>query len=101
MEKRKFSVALTCDIEIDDDVIAAVDGEWRSRFYQLDTPEEVAAHIAFNILLHGARLSQLDGFADKKDEAVTLLHRSIDMQAEEVRPRRKGNRLRRSGVKSE
>ena len=36
MAKRRFWVDLACEIEIDDEVIAAVDDGWRKHFYKLD-----------------------------------------------------------------
>lgn len=89
MAKRKFHVAVSCIIEIDSDVIRSVDKEWRSRFYDLSTPEEVAQHLAFNLLVNCAHLSQLDGFADKSDGAVSLPRNLINVEAEEIRPRRR------------
>jgi len=86
---RRFNVELSCVIEVDADVIRAVNKEWRGRFYHLDTPEEVAQHLAFNLLVNGASLSQLDGFADKEDDAVTIPRDLIDIQANEISPRRR------------
>jgi hypothetical protein len=84
-KKRRFHVELSCVVEIDADVIRAVNKEWRSKFYDLNTPEEVAQHLAFNLLVNGAVLSQLDGWADKEDDAVNIPRELIDVQAEEIR----------------
>lgn len=55
-------------IEINDDVINSIDDEWREMFYDLTTPQEIAEHIAFNIIVNNAGLSRLDGFANFPDE---------------------------------
>ena len=60
-------------IEIDDVVIKSVDENWRSFFYNLTTPQEIAEHIAYNIIVNNATLSRLDGFADMKDDFVRVL----------------------------
>lgn len=52
-------------ISINDDVIRSVDDKWREMFYQtLITPQDIAEHIAFNIIVNDVKLSMLDGFAD-------------------------------------
>ena len=51
-------------IEIDDRVIAAVNDEWRSSFYNLFTPAEIAAHICYNMVVNRLQLSNMDGFAN-------------------------------------
>ena len=51
-------------IELDNEVIKVVDDEWRSKFYNLITPQDIAEHIAFNIVVNHLELPMLDGFAD-------------------------------------
>jgi hypothetical protein len=72
--KRKFSVELrtTVTLEIDDSVIGAVDEEWRRRFYQLEEPVDVAAHVAYNMVVNDLDLSDLDGFANLKDDLASV-----------------------------
>lgn len=84
MAKRTFHVELYCKVEIDDEVIAAVDDDWRKHLYPLHTPEEIAQHVAFNLLVNGARLTQLDGWADKDDSMATVLRNTIEVEAEEA-----------------
>lgn len=67
---RVFEIAVTFDI--DDAVYAVVDDEWRSVFYDLNTKDEIADHIAFN-LLRGRTLSQLDGWANMPDSMARLI----------------------------
>jgi len=75
MGKRRFRVEFSGDaiIEIDDAVIDAVDDEWRAVFYDLYTPEDIAEHIAYNLIVNHARLSMLDGWADKDDSLARLV----------------------------
>ena len=84
MAKRKFLVELTCEVEIDDAVIAACDAKWRQSFYPLKKPEEVAAHVAYNMLVNGASLSQLDGFADKSDDMAEIMRPTVEVEASEA-----------------
>lgn len=74
MGKRIFRVRLDieAEIELDDHVIDVVDDEWRSMLYQLYTPEDIAQHIAYN-LVRGSRLSMLDGWVDQSDENAILV----------------------------
>jgi len=59
-------------IEINDAVIKSVDENWRAFFYNLTTAQEIAEHIAYNIIVNGATLSRLDGFADLPDDYAVL-----------------------------
>ena len=54
------------------EIIEAVDDEWRASFYDLNTPEEIAAHIIYNKVVNRWNLSSLDGFADMPVEWVTV-----------------------------
>ena len=47
MSARTFTVTLEIEarLELDEAVLAQVTDEWRSRFYRLDTPEEIAQHV--------------------------------------------------------
>jgi hypothetical protein len=65
-------VNFTGVIELNDVVIAAVDDEWRKHFYGLNTPQDVAEHIAFNTIMNKTHLSRLDGFADLPDDYAVL-----------------------------
>lgn len=61
-------------IELDDKVMSAVDDNWREVFYpSLTTPQKIAEHIAFNMIVNDLKLSGIDGFADLSDEMVRLL----------------------------
>lgn len=59
-------------VALDQRVIDVVDDEWRSMFYDLRTPQEIAEHIAYNMARHGSRLSHLDGFANLPDDWAKL-----------------------------
>lgn len=53
-------------IDINESILAEVlTDTWRTQFYPLHTPTDVAEHLAYNFLCNGASLTQLDGFADR------------------------------------
>lgn len=61
-------------IKIDDDVIKQVDDEWRQMFYSsVVTPQDVAEHIAFNMIVNDVGISMLDGFANFQDGQAKIL----------------------------
>ena len=47
--------------------------DWQGMFYDLTTKDEVAAHLAYNIGIMGRNLSDLEGFGDLPDNAVTVV----------------------------
>jgi len=59
-------------IEIENEVIKSVDEEWRNKFYPCKNPQEVAEHIAYNMIVNDLLLSQLDGFANFPDNFAKL-----------------------------
>ncbi len=59
-------------IELDNKVIANVDDSWRTLFYDFNTPQQVAEHLAFNMIVNDLKLSGIDGFANLPDEMATL-----------------------------
>lgn len=75
MGKRIFEIEIqaTAIIELDDRVIDVVDDEWRSQLYDLFTPEDIAKHIAYNLLINKWGLSTLDGWADQPDENAKVI----------------------------
>jgi len=75
-----FMVSTT--VKINPVVFSQVDDEWRSMFYNLDTPSKVIEHIAYN-LLQGFKLSQIDGFANLPDEYAVLIG-GVDYELDSV-----------------
>ena len=79
-------------IELDDAVIEAVDDAWRSTFFynNLRTPERIAAHVGYNLIINDLSLSQMDGWADQPDENARVLEWPLlpptgwEIEAEEV-----------------
>jgi hypothetical protein len=70
--KRMFRVNVAVDISLDEALVASVlDPKWRAQFYDLRTPEDVAGHLAFN-LLQGRLMRHLDGFADQPEDAAVI-----------------------------
>ena len=60
-------------IELDDKVIANVDDSWRKLFYDFHTPQQIAEHIAFNMIVNDLTLSRIDGFANLSDDLANLV----------------------------
>ncbi len=79
MATRKFRVNfdVELEIELDDHVIDVVDDEWRRQLYNLDTPEEIASHVAW-CLLRGWRLSSMDGWADQPNSNAQIIYEDYD-----------------------
>jgi hypothetical protein len=50
-------------IEIHQDVFDTVNDDWRSVFYDLHTNEEIACHIAYNMIVNRLLLDRMDGWA--------------------------------------
>lgn len=74
MAKRKFWVTLEFEVEVDEKVLDRCDDEgWASENYDFTTPEQVAAHVGFNMVRNGIGLSSMDGFADLSDELATVI----------------------------
>ena len=85
--KRRFNVTVTChvELEVDQAVIDAVDEGWRKKFYSdMRTPEEIAGHIAFNMVRGDRPLDHIDGFADQPRESGIIMHSEWDYEAEEI-----------------
>ena len=80
MAKKKFEIIIwgRTVIELDDRVIDAVDDEWREHLYNLNTPEDIAEHIAYNLVINNARLTMLDGWADQDDSYAKVLETDWD-----------------------
>lgn len=93
---RKFRVSFSFSyeevdyaiIEIDQSVIDSVDQSWKDVFFDADTPEKIAVHIAWNMFVNNHPLSQIEGFLDHPNSSVkinkypSLDH--FDMEAEEI-----------------
>lgn len=58
------------ELEVEDEVIDCVDDDWREELYDLETPGDIAAHIAYNVIFRHATLSSLDGWADQPDSNI-------------------------------
>ena len=85
---RKFHIewVVECDIELDEEVIDRVDDEWRAVLYgNLNTPGEIAEHIAYNLVMNNAGLSILDGWADmRNDQAKVISQDTYDWSSTEI-----------------
>jgi hypothetical protein len=94
--KRKFEITFELDysevgtgiIELDQAVIDAVTDEWRTSFYNLHTPEGIAEHIAFAMMVRDYKLNDLDGWANLPNDFAIVLEKPIlddfDISAKEI-----------------
>lgn len=78
----------TATIQLDEKVIDVVDDEWRSMLYDLHTPEEIAHHIAYNLIFNRANLTMLDGWADLEDHMAQVAETDWeeDWEVKEITP---------------
>lgn len=84
-EKKKYWCSVTAMVEVDEDLIkTALSKEWGDTFYAFQTPEEVVAFIGYNLIHNNIRLTQIDGFADKKDDQVRIVGRPMCDPHEDV-----------------
>jgi|WetSurMetagenome_2_1015567.scaffolds.fasta_scaffold1711879_2 hypothetical protein len=85
---RRFEIEIhgTAIIELDEKVIDVVDDVWRSQLYDLYTPEEIAAHVAFNMIVNHLQLSSMDGWADQPSKNATLVRDpEFDLECKEMK----------------
>ena len=75
MSKRVFDIEFsgTATVELDDDVINAVDADWRSSLYDLHGAEEIARHVGYNLVINGIHLSSMDGWADQDNDKARIV----------------------------
>lgn len=75
MAKHQFRLRFEAEavIELDDAVIDAVTDEWRSMFYQLHSPEQIARHVGYNLVINNAGLDQLEGWADQPESNARIV----------------------------
>lgn len=71
--KRRFLVSSLVEITIEERLLTDVLTEgWRQNFYALTTAEDVAGHLAYN-LIQGRQIGSLDGFADQPEDAARIV----------------------------
>ena len=68
----KGVIEIEYELGLADEVIDAVDDEWRSSFYDLRSPEEIAGMIARCLIVYDLHLSSLDGFADQPNSNAVI-----------------------------
>lgn len=74
----RFNIELTAQIDVDESVFKEVlTEEWRSYFYDLQSREQVAAHLFYN-LIRGVEITSLDGFAELPLSAAQIVRHSIE-----------------------
>ncbi len=68
-KKHKFRVTVSQTVTVEFNASIMPDDDWRKHFYgSIRSPANLAEHLAYNYVANGIeKLSNLDGFADKKD----------------------------------
>jgi len=79
--KKRYEVTVSCmaTVEVDEDLLP--DDEWRSHFYPICDMEDLARHLGYNFIINNCSLSQLDGFADRKDDQAKIVG-AVDYETE-------------------
>ena len=81
---KKFLVTVVQEIEIDEDILKeAAKPEWQEYICEMDELA-VVQHIGFNLVSNALGLTQIDGFADRKDDEARVVGRA-DCEVEPVR----------------
>ena len=87
MSKRYFEILIDgrAIVELDDEVINVVDDEWCSKFYPLHTPEQIAEHVGYNLIINKRNLSKLAGWADQPNSNARVVEvLSADLDIHEI-----------------
>jgi len=58
--------------EIHQKCFDVVDDNWRKHLYELNTSEEIATHIIYNMVNNRLTLSRMDGWADLPDDYARI-----------------------------
>lgn len=71
----RFYVNFECEIalDIDERVMEVITDDWRSHFYNINTWEDLAAFIGYNMFINKLKLSQIDGLCDLDDGLATIM----------------------------
>jgi hypothetical protein len=74
MTTKRFKIAFsaTATLELDDAAIATVHIDPPFPVSGLDTPEDIAQHIAFNMVVNHLKLSDIDGWCDQPDSNAKI-----------------------------
>ncbi len=86
MRRFKVRVEIETEIEIDQAVFDEVDDDWRAAFYELRTDEQIAEHIAYNLIYNRLSFSVLDGWNLPVDAARERIEAAMepDIELEEI-----------------
>lgn len=74
MKKRRYNIILTREYEVELLVNEALtpDDEWRATFYNMNTLQEMAEHIAYNLCMFGND-AFVEGAGNAGDDTFTLI----------------------------
>ena len=77
---RRFEVEIVGEVVIEFDDSIMPDYDWRKNFYDISTLSELAKHLAYNFAINNGTLTQLDGWADRRDDMAELISAEWDME---------------------
>lgn len=97
MTKRTFHVVIGVDIEITQKLLDSVlTDEWRKYFYHFTRPEDVAEHLAFNLVRGCSTIRTLDGFANQAIDAAVISRPEVtDVEEIKAPPPKRTRKVRR------
>lgn len=81
MARKEYEITIegTATITIDDEVIErGLSEEFTQYIGKMKDNEAVIKHIAYNLIVNRAKLTQLDGFADMDDDKAQINLNGID-----------------------
>ena len=67
---KRVKVSCELDLTFDDNLVP--DDEWRMQFHDLADVDDLACHLAYNVIVNHATLSSMEGFADHYDEELEV-----------------------------
>ena len=70
------TITTVVEIEVSDGILALAD---------YGTPEQIAAHLAWQMALHNREVDNIDGFADRSRDEVQLITVDTDSEATELK----------------
>lgn len=82
--RQTLTVTVITKVKLDLDKALLPDDDWRSQFYPIHTMNDVARHIAYNVVANGMeRITQLDGFVDRSVDDCKIL--DVEHETDDVR----------------
>jgi len=79
MKRFRVTFSVTVDLDVAEGLLdEVVKPDWQREFYKLPRPEDVAAHLAYNVAHNHAELTSLDGFAHRRKDDMKVVREQWD-----------------------